>query len=227
MKSPSSALLLSTAYFPPIPYIAWMSGGLDLLIEKHENYCKQSFRNRCCIISANGILPLVIPVKRNRGCKTPISEVKPDYSYRWQKLHRVSVESAYRSSPFYEYYIDDIMPFFEIRYDWLLDMNTDILGTLLGLLNITVMPSYTEFYQKTPLPGIIDARDIFHPKREFAGYPALSDCTGYTQVFQEKLGFIGGMSILDLLFNTGPDAGNILNSMSGSPMSQGTQQSYE
>lgn len=212
MEPTSSAILLSTAYFPSLPYMACIAATQDLLIEKHENYCKQSFRNRCCIVSANGILPLVIPVKRNKGCKTLISEVKPDYSYKWQKLHRVSVESAYRSAPFYEYYIDDIMPFFELRYEWLLDMNTTILNTLLGTLNIPVRPVYTESYQTSPLTGIVDARDIFHPKRKPGDKALSSGHAGYTQVFQEKLGFIGGMSILDLLFNTGPDAVNILHS---------------
>jgi hypothetical protein len=213
MKSPSSAILLSTAYFPPIQYIACITGASDLLIEKHENYCKQSYRNRCYIVSGNGILPLVIPVKRNKGCKTLISDVKPDYSYKWQKLHRVSVESAYRSAPFFQYYIDDIMPFFELRHEWLLDLNTNILVTLLGIMNIPVKPGYTESYQNPTLPGIIDARDIFHPKRKISEKASNSGQMEYTQVFQEKLGFKGGMSILDLLFNTGPDAGNILNSM--------------
>ncbi|MGF1585925.1 MAG: WbqC family protein [Bacteroidales bacterium] len=213
MNLHSSAILLSTAYFPPLPYMACISGRQDILLEKHENYCKQSFRNRCCIVSANGILPLVIPVKRNKGCKTLISEVRPDYSYKWQKLHRVSIESAYRSAPFFEYYIDDIMPFFELRYDWLLDMNTTILNTLLDILNIPANPVYTESYQKSPLSGITDARDIFHPKR-WPGTNALPFGDSlYTQVFQEKLGFIGGMSILDLLFNTGPDSVNILHSI--------------
>jgi hypothetical protein len=209
----SSAILLSTAYFPPLPYMACITGSSNIQIEKHENYCKQSYRNRCCIVTANGILPLVIPVKRNKGCKTLISEVKPDYSYKWQKLHRVSVESAYRSAPFYEYYIDDIMPFFELRYEWLLDLNTNILATLSGILNIPVKPIYTESYQKVPLPGVSDARDAFHPKKKFSNGALAAGYTLYTQVFQEKLGFIGNMSILDLLFNTGPDAGNILNSI--------------
>jgi hypothetical protein len=213
MNLHSSAILLSTAYFPPLPYMACITGSQDILIEKHENYCKQSFRNRCCIVSSNGILPLVIPVKRNKGCKTLISEVRPDYSYKWQKLHRVSIESAYRSAPFFEYYIDDIMPFFELRYDWLLDMNTAILNTLLDILNIPAITVYTGSYQKLPLAGIVDARDIFHPKRRISKDISYSGYTEYTQVFQGKLGFIANMSILDLLFNTGPDAGNILNSI--------------
>ena len=91
-------------------------------------------------------------------------------------------------------------------------MNTAILNTLLAILNIPARPVYTDSYQKPPLAGIVDARDIFHPKRKPGDKALSSGHAGYTQVFQEKLGFIRGMSILDLLFNTGPDAGNILHS---------------
>lgn len=202
--------MLTTAYFPPVEYFIIAVGSGRVLIEKHENYSKQSYRNRCNILSANGVLPLVIPVKRFRGKKTAITDVRPDNHYSWQKLHMISIRSAYRSAPFYEYYNDDIEPFFNTRYESLLDLNTAIFEKMLEAMNITLPWEYTNSYSKDPPPGFIDGRGSIHPKtkhplfRETAGYPE------YTQVFGDRWGFVPGLSILDLLFNTGPDAGRLL-----------------
>lgn len=211
MTPSPSGILLSTAYFPPIPYFWLIKNNPDIvLIEKHENYCKQSYRNRCNILAANGVLPLVVPVKRNRGSKTMISEIRPDYTYSWQKLHRVSIESAYRSAPFFEYYIDEIMPFLTKKYDFLLDLNISILETILRILDIPAKPVYTDGYNHTPPNGIIDSRHIIHPKSGSGFSEVISGKITYTQVFGDRAGFIGGLTILDLLFNTGPDAGHML-----------------
>jgi hypothetical protein len=203
LTSPST-LLLSTAYFPPVNYFALISGFSIFIIEKHENYSKQSYRNRCNILSANGVLPLVIPVKRNRGGSTIITDVRCDNSYNWQRQHRISIESAYRSAPFYEYYIDEIMPFFESPYSFLIDLNSEILLTILGILQLPAEIRYTDHYQKTPEGEIQDARDI-HPKKKEYG-----TVREYPQVFGDKFGFVPGLSIIDLIFNMGPDARRIL-----------------
>ncbi len=205
MKAQSAPLLLTTAYFPPLQYFALILNYPSVYIEKHENYSKQSYRNRCCILSANGILPLIIPVKRFRGKKTPISDVKPDNSYRWQRLHLISIESAYRSAPFYEYYFDHIRPFFEKKYNFLLDMNCEILDKLLSVLNMPSKWQFTSSFRNELPPEIIDMRDRIHPK------PAKQDNNTfkhkeYIQVFSDRHGFRENLSILDLLFNTGPDA---------------------
>lgn len=201
-----SCLLISTAYFPPVQYLSLIGKSGNVLIEKHENYNKQSYRNRCSILSANGPLSLIIPVTRIKGRKTPISEVRPDNSCNWQKLHRISIESAYRSAPFFEYYIDDIAPFFHKKFSFLLDLNSEILDKLLAVLNIEAKWQYTSVYMDEMPPGILDIREAIHPKTK----PGKDDINligrEYLQVFQERYGFQPNLSILDLLFNTGPDA---------------------
>lgn len=206
----SSRLLISTAYFPPIQYFVLIGKYKDVLIEKQENYNKQSYRNRCNIKSANGVLPLVIPVKKNKGLKTVISDIKTDNSYNWQRIHRISIESAYRSAPFYEYYIDEIMPFFESRYDYLLDLNTAILEKMLEILRIRANLGFTDKYQPAPPPQILDIRNNIHPKIKYTNTKIFKDDLPYTQVFNEISGFIPGLSIIDLIFNTGPDAETII-----------------
>ncbi len=206
----SSRLLISTAYFPPIQYFVFIGKYKDVLIEKQENYNKQSYRNRCNIKSANGVLPLVIPVKKNKGQKTVISDIKTDNSYNWQRIHRISIESAYRSAPFYEYYIDEIMPFFESRYDYLLDLNTAILEKMLEILRIRASLGFTDKYQPAHPPEILDIRNNIHPKIKDTSTNFFKDDIPYTQVFKEISGFIPGLSIIDLIFNTGPDAGTII-----------------
>jgi hypothetical protein len=210
MHDSSAGVMLTTAYFPPVEYFIMAVGSGRVLIEKHENYTKQSYRNRCNILSANGILPLVIPVKRYRGKKTVIKDVRPDNHYNWQKLHMISIRSAYRSAPFYEFYIDDIMPFFTTPYESLLYLNTAIFKKMLELLNISISREYTRSYSKYPHPGFIDGRETIHPKKInplFAKKPGYPE---YSQVFGDRWGYVPGLSILDLLFNTGPDARGFL-----------------
>lgn len=205
-----AGILLTTAYFPPPEYFVSASAAKNVLIERHENYIKQTYRNRCIIMAANGILPLVIPVKRLKGSKTPIRDIKPDYNYHWQRLHLITVESAYRSAPFYEYYIDEILPFFKDRYRYLLDMNSAILNKMLEVMDIGLFWEYTGIFMKDPPHGYLDKRESFHPKKDNPELKAIREDIKYGQVFQDRWGFIPGLSILDLLFNAGPDAGALL-----------------
>jgi hypothetical protein len=205
-----AGILLTTAYFPPPEYFVSASAAGNVLIERHENYLKQTYRNRCVIMAANGILPLVIPVKRLKGRKTPIRDIKPDYNYRWQRLHLITIESAYRSAPFYEYYIDEILPFFKNKYPYLLDLNSAIFDKMLELMNLGVSWKYTCGYMKDPPQGFIDKRESFHPKKDNPGLRSVREIIRYGQVFQDRWGYIPGLSILDFLFNVGPDAGALL-----------------
>ena len=201
-------LLLSTAYFAPIQYYSKiLSDNSDVVIERHENYCKQSYRNRCTIYTANGLLDLVVPVVKSSQPKIPITEVQISYDMPWQKQHFKAIESAYRRSPFYEFFIDDLMAFFTNRYICLYDFNMQILRTMCSLMKIPFRVRESVTYSKPDSEQIIDMRNSIHPKID----NQISDNQPfYTQVFAEKWGFKPNLSILDLLFNTGRDAKNIL-----------------
>ncbi len=215
MITGKSHLLLSTAYFPNIHYFSKILQYEDFLIECHENYCKQSYRNRCKILSANGVIPLTIPVSKGNTVKTPIRDAKIDNHYNWQHNHRIAIESAYRSAPFYEYYIDDIMPFFTGKFTYLLDLNFMILEKILEIFEINRQAKCTGHFAKSPGEGVDDFRCRIHPKERFnLPDPSFSPAP-YRQVFSEKWGFVPNLSIVDLLFNTGPDSKMILEKSAG------------
>lgn len=202
--------LLSTAYLAPVQYYSKLLYFDKITIEQHENYSKQSFRNRCVIASANGPLTLSIPVERTETIKTLIKDVRINYHTNWQKIHFKAIESAYRNSPYYQFYIDDIIPFYTKKHVFLFDFNNLLQQLILQNLDINVSLIFTDNYIFNPKDNIIDFRDSIHPKPRlnkpddhFNPYP-------YPQVFDSKFKFIPDLSILDLLFNAGPDAKDIL-----------------
>ena len=202
-------LLLSTAYFAPIQYYSKLVRHVQVVVERHENYNKQSYRNRCTILTANGLLDLVVPVAKNGELKMPITEVEISYDRLWQKLHFKAIESAYRRSPFYEYYIDDLMTFFNAHHRFLYEFNMQIMRRLCGLMKIPFNVQESSEYMK-PAEGMIDLRSGIHPKMNRQQTDADFASPHYTQVFADKWGFKPDLSILDLLFNTGPEAKELL-----------------
>jgi len=174
-------------------------------IDLFENFNKQSFRNRCVIASPNGPLNLVIPVIRNT--KNKIKDVQIDHSQQWIKVHWKSLESAYRSSPYFEYYEDDFRSiYFKNNCKYLFDFNQLIHLHVINLLEIKTKLSFTASYISNS-DGIMDYRYLIHPKVPFDNH--LNSIT-YQQVFQEKFNFIPNLSILDLIFNEGPRARQLL-----------------
>ena len=129
--------LLTTSYFPPIQYYSKLIKKEKIIIEQYEHYGKQSYRNRCDIYGANGLLTLSVPVIKGARKKIITKDIKIEYVEDWRKVHFKGIESAYRKSPFYEYYIDDIEPIFSKEYKYLLDLNNDILGVLNEILEIS------------------------------------------------------------------------------------------
>ena len=202
-------LLLSTAYFAPIQYYSKLIQDKQVVLERHEHFNKQSYRNRCTIYTANGLLDLVVPVARTREPKIPVTEIEISYDTLWQKLHFKAIESAYRRSPFYEYYIDDLMMFFDRRHRSLYDFNMLILQTVCRLTKIPFCVEESRNYMQ-PCEGITDMRNRIHPKIQYVD--AEFAPPQYTQVFADKWGFQPNLSILDLLFNTGPETKNVLSS---------------
>jgi hypothetical protein len=186
--------LLSSAYLPPISYINECIQSGKIILEQHEHYIKQSYRNRANIYSANGMLALVIPVEHKNLFQIPIKDVKISYASSWQKVHWRSITSAYRNSPFFEFLEDEFAPFYEKKHDYLFDFNLLLLQKILSLMKGGVEITFTTQYEKNP-EGVKDLRNYFHPSNR------LTQQQPYRQVFSERLGFIPDLSIIDKLFN--------------------------
>lgn len=202
-------ILVNTAYFPPVQYFSEIKGCSEILVEQYESYGKQSYRNRCDIMTANGVMTLSVPVVKGASLKILTKDVLVDYSTNWQKLHFKGIESAYKNSPYYDYYIDNFMPFFERKEKYLLDLNTKILRELMENTGLRRPLSFTEDYYPAP-ENHEDLRDVIHPKpsrrraeRPFPPKP-------YHQTFAERFPFVPNLSIIDLLFNMGPETDGYL-----------------
>jgi len=204
-----SSILLSTTYFGPVQYYTKFILYDEIWLEAHENYTRQTYRNRCIIYGANGRLPLTLPVITSEKHKILIKDIRIDYSKNWQKLHWKGIESAYMSSPFYEFFIDDFQPFFSRRFKFLFDLNLEILMKILHLLELNPKMKLTDSFLFPGTTEISDMRDSIHPKKTFRS-DKLFEPLEYTQVFSEKHGFIANLSIIDLIFNTGPETVRIL-----------------
>ncbi len=196
-------VLLATAYFPPIQYFSKLTKGFLSTVELHENYSKQSYRNRCHILGSNGLLPLSVPVVKGNS-KSPIKQVRIDYSELWQRQHLRALDAAYKSSPFYEFYIDDLLHLFQPNYTFLYELNQSILSTCCELLELESGISYSNHYEHSP--NGLDFRQIIHPKKSYQKEDSSFCPIPYTQVFAQKEDYFPNLSILDLLFNLGPNS---------------------
>lgn len=199
MKKENIDIIFSTAYLPPIEYFYQLTKYRVIYIDIFENYVKQTYRNRCYIYTANGKLCMSIPVIKTTGNHTKVKDVKIDYKQSWHRLHWRSIESAYNSSPFFLYFRDYLEPFYEKKYKFLIDLNTELLHVLIKLSGIISDVKFTENYIK-PNEKINDFRNCISPKSK---QPTVSSFSQYIQVFGDKHGFIPNLSIIDLLFNEG------------------------
>jgi hypothetical protein len=197
-------ILLSTAYFGPIQYFSKFVQYDNVWIEQHEHFPKQTFRNRCNIYSANGVQVLSVPVTKGDLIKIYTKDIRLDYAQNWPKIHFKAIESAYRNSPYFEFYIDDLIRFFEKKYSFLLDFNCEITQVICELIGIKRTMALTVGFEKEP--PLDDFRDKIHPKERMSFNDSSFRAPVYHQVFETKYGFIPNLSILDLLFSTGPDS---------------------
>lgn len=209
MPQNQKPVLLSTAYLPPVQYISKFLMNREVLLEKHENYQKQSYRNRCYICGANGRLTLVIPVIKPKEHFCGISDVRIDYEKKWQRIHWKSIESAYRLSPYFEFYADDLAGLFQKQIDKLFDWNLAVLKFILDKLNIRAGMGFTESYT-TPDDRQYDYRQSIHPKERLSKPDPSFKVIPYQQVFTERFGFLPNMSIIDLIFNEGRHASDVI-----------------
>jgi len=208
--------LLSIAYLGPVQYFTKLLIHPLQIIECYDHYTKQTYRNRCNIMGANGILTLSIPVIKGHAHKTHVRDIRIDYEKRWQKLHWRSIESAYRHSPFFEFYMDEFSPFYEQKYEFLIDLNAGLLEVVLHALGIEYRVAYSKAFIEAGTEDFADYRETIHPKRDPLSDPLFVPVP-YRQVFAERLGFKANLSIIDLLFNEGPNARLVLERCISSP----------
>jgi hypothetical protein len=199
--------LLSTAYFPPVHYMALIARSDNILIEKEENYLKQTFRNRCYILSANGPLALTVPVMLGSFHKTALKDTRIDYSKRWQQIHARGITSSYKSSAYYLYYYDIVEKVIFKDHKFLIDLNMDTLETLLKITGITPLICFTTSYEPAGMTPD-DFRYEITPKKKIRS--DIFKLKEYWQVFKNRSGFVPGLSTLDLIFNLGPDSADYL-----------------
>ncbi|WP_299365814.1 WbqC family protein [Winogradskyella sp.] len=190
--------LILPTYFPNIAHFVAMVNTDLVYFEVCDNYQKQSLRNRTEIYGANGKMALTVPVSYSQKNRQLYKDVKIANDDNWQLQHLKSLQSAYSMSPFFEYYIDDLMPLFERQFTYILDLNLKCFEILIEHMQIDMSTSKTEVFEKIP-NNKIDHRFIANRNYEITSFDY------YTQVFTEKHGFISNLSILDLLFNEGPN----------------------
>lgn len=199
-------ILLSTAYFPPILFFSAIKRAGNVYLECQENFTKQTFRNRCEILSPNGIQTLSVPIVKKSGSKQRIKDIKISYETDWQKDHQRAIMSAYGNSPFFEILFPDIKPLFNKKTDFLFDLNNEINNILLSYLNIEVTILETKEYE-FDFDGD-DYRYIVNEKN--AGRKNNRFLKEYTQVFSEKYDFVPNLSVLDIIFNEGGNAFDLI-----------------
>jgi hypothetical protein len=196
-----NVLLLSTAYFPPAEYFWLITRSSKVLIEKWENFHKQTYRNRCVIMGANGPLTLIVPVVRGSIHKTALRDLCIDNTQHWKELHLRSITSACSTAPFFDFYYDIIRNVINKQHKFLLDLNREALLAMNDAIGIISDISYTDEFLPEQY-GIADYRYRITPKKQ-------SDIEGYSdvpyiQIFRERFGYIPCLSIIDVLLNNGP-----------------------
>ena len=195
------AAYMSTAYLAPVQYYSILTVFDEIHLETNENYPKQTYRNRCHIASANGLQALTVPVDKPPTLKALIRDIRISNHGNWRHTHWNALVSAYNLSPFFEYYADDFHSYYEKQYVFLFDFNEALRTMVCRLLDIHPTIRFTTTYALSPENDFRQAIDPRHPNLDdhFTPRP-------YYQVFRNKHGFLPNLSIIDLLFNMGPEA---------------------
>jgi hypothetical protein len=201
-------ILLSTAYFAPLHFYSRVLAQTNVYIEQFEHFNKQTYRNRCEVLGGNGPITLIVPVIKGRGPKVLIKDLKVAYEMDWQRNHWRTIFSAYNSSPYFEYYQDDLEPIFNKKWKYLLDLNQETNRIIYELLELEGKVELTQDFEEVP-EGTLNFRETISPKNKIQKDLAFQP-KEYTQVFTDKFGFTPNLSILDLLFNEGPNSCTIL-----------------
>jgi len=195
--------ILSSTYFGPVQWYQKLNRYDHVLLDGYEHFVKQSYRSRCLIASTQGVQALTVPIERTEALKSPMKDIRISDHGNWRHLHWNALMSAYGDSPFFEYYVDDLLPFFEKRWDFLYDFNLEITQKMCELLDIQPNIESTDHYMEKG-EGQDDFREAIRPKHPLPDEDF--NPKRYYQVFEQKHGFIENLSILDLLFNMGNES---------------------
>lgn len=195
-----ASILLSTAYLPPVEYFVRIFNADKISIEVEETYPKQTYRNRCDICSSAGKLSLSIPINKPNGNHTKTKDIKIENGLKWQLTHWRAIVSAYNHSPYFLYYRDSLESFYYKEFNHLIDYNLELLNLTLEWINLERKIDTSKVFEKNTPEDIRDYRYLIHPKKE-----ASIELKPYTQIFSDRHGFIPKLSILDVIFNLGPD----------------------
>ncbi|HOF15493.1 MAG TPA: WbqC family protein [Bacteroidales bacterium] len=199
----ANSILFSTAYLPPIEYFVAFLKTNNALLEIHEHFKRRSYSNHCLIANVSGPHQLTIPVTKTCPNHCPIKDIRIDYSEKWQHTHWKTLETSYNKSPFFLYYKDYFEPFYTKKIPYLLDYNLQLFDVVCNLLKIKHRFTTTNSYINPTSDNLIDVREsIDLKKRTLPDYP-FKNMQAYRQVFEDKIGFIPNLSIIDLLFNKG------------------------
>lgn len=198
-------ILTELHYLPNIRYMQQLAQAGEVVIEQWEHYRKGSYRNRAHIVGGNGLQRLSIPLVKGKNAQQNIRDTKISWHENWMKQHWQSIASAYGKSPYFEYYMDDIRPLYETKPTFLFDFNWEIMEVLIALMGLEVtLKLSTEYMLETP-NDLADKRNSIRPKNSELQAPVR-----YPQVFEDRHGFVGDLSVVDLLFCMGPESSGLM-----------------
>ena len=204
MSSTTTSILISSAYLPDLTYLSEVLNADTIYIEQQEHFVKQTNRNRCDILTSNGKLTLSIPLLKSTE-KELIGNKRISYAENWQQQHWRSITSAYKSSPYFEFFEDAFKPFYNTKFDLLIDFNTQLLQTVLHILRIKKEIVFTNEFVLNPT----DSKDLREYPQSLLNKKI--NQTPYYQVFADKLGYIPQVSCMDALFNVGLETIDLCN----------------
>lgn len=193
-------VLFSTAYLPPVGYFFPINDDVELCIEREENFIKQTYRNRCYLLSAHGLQLLTVPVYDGSLHKVKISDIRIDYSKRWQQVHLRAMIASYNASPYFEFYFEQFEKIISENHVFLIDLNTSLTELILNIMGLDNKICFTTCFED-PGKSENDFRYSISPKKQ-----SPFSIRNYPQVFESVPANREYLSIVDLIFNTGPDS---------------------